>query len=101
MSDAHSMGDGEANSAYELVMPFVVTASHGGPYADESYVAGYRCGQIDERLGLFREWSGPIEAEVLKQVDLIAMKHGCQMKACGPPLDGWVQVEINIAEQPQ
>ena len=32
---------------YELVMPFVVVTSAGGPYDDESYVAGFEASRVD------------------------------------------------------
>lgn len=66
---------------YELVMPFVVTTSHGGPYEDNAFVAGWQCAEVDRELA----WGQTIKADlmrktvftgVLPQIELIAMKHG-------------------------
>lgn len=43
--------DGTEPDEYGLVMPFVSTASQGGPHDDDSYVAGYEMGQLDAFLG--------------------------------------------------
>lgn len=43
MSDEHEADFG-------LVMPFVVVVSHGGPYEDAAFAAGWECGRIDEAL---------------------------------------------------
>lgn len=43
-----------------LVMPFVVCTSEGGPYEDESFVAGWDLGTLDARLD-----AGPIQWETV------------------------------------
>jgi hypothetical protein len=34
----------------ELVVPFVVCVSHGGPYDDQSFVAGFQAGAVSKML---------------------------------------------------
>lgn len=66
---------------FDLEMPFVVTASHGGPYDDDAYTAGWEAGHIDTLLQLARDLGlGLPELTVhranLPQIDLIAMRYG-------------------------
>ena len=77
-SDELDQPEGEG---YSLVMPFVVTDSHGGPYADEPFVAGYECGRIDARLAAIAAadgdgFSATVHAANVPQLDLLAMHHG-------------------------
>lgn len=76
MTDDERVG----GEGYDLVMPFVVTASHGGPYEDEAFVAGWQCGEIDTALRATATIGGSLRRQVLRalfpQVELIAMKHG-------------------------
>lgn len=73
------------DAEYGLVMPFVVCASNGGPYDDDSFVAGYQAGQLDSELGAAGwarvERGFPIPSALVPQVDLIAMKHGYAVEA--------------------
>lgn len=75
------MADDEVE--YELVMPFVVVTSKGGPYDDEAFVAGWSCAEINQAIEAVAPWNGTfvraIRTTVLPQVDLIAMKHGYQL----------------------
>lgn len=68
---------------YELVMPFVVVTSKGGPYDDEAFAAGWACAEIDQALKAVAPWNATfartIRTTVVPQVDLIAMKHGYQL----------------------
>jgi hypothetical protein len=74
--------DQPESKAMELVMPFVVVASKGGPYDDESFAAGWQAGQIEGalatavHLGATRLHFPIFRTALLKQVDLIAMRHG-------------------------
>jgi hypothetical protein len=73
----------EAPDGYELAMPFVVVESVGGPYQDNSFVAGYTLGRLDVLLetqhpSLHQAWLTP---EMVPQVDLIAMRHGYAMQS--------------------
>jgi len=64
--------NGEAE--FGMVMPFVVTESHGGPYHDESFVAGARFAKWDMILKMqpymHQEYEHP---ELVPQLDLLAM----------------------------
>lgn len=66
---------------YESVMSIVLAKSNGGPFDDAAVVAGMTCGALDQELTMAavlhtlpheRYLDGPL----LKQADLIAMKHG-------------------------
>ncbi len=64
-------------------MPFVVCQSQGGPHADGPFVAGYECGYID---ALLETTKAPVveryvHSSNLRQLDLIAMRHGYTVKA--------------------
>lgn len=69
---------------YELVTPFVLVRSNGGPYDDASFVAGSVCGGLFIELEMCAtqravprvRWLRP---EILPQVDLIAMKYGYRL----------------------
>lgn len=72
---------------YGLVMPFVLTDDHGGPYDRHAFVSGYRLGQLDVQLSLAKAMplvepqefvAHPIEQQ---QIDLIAMRHGYTLHA--------------------
>jgi hypothetical protein len=70
--------DGEG---YELVMPFVATESHGGPYDDQAFVAGYATAQLDQVLRLaaaaqVSALTATIRVELAGQLDLIGMRWG-------------------------
>lgn len=70
------MSDDETE--YDLVYPFVVCASNGGPYEDKAFVAGVRFGQIDEVLkaGVI-SYSVTVESALVPQLELLAMHRGC------------------------
>lgn len=38
--------------AMTLVVPFIVCTSKGGPYDDDSFVAGYQAGAVDRMLAI-------------------------------------------------
>ena len=73
--------DFEAN--YGLVMPFVVTASIGGPYDDTAFVAGYEAGWLDLMLSITNKVGADVRRyvppELVAQLDLIAMRHGYKL----------------------
>lgn len=73
----------ENEASYGLVMPFVVTQSHGGPYEDSAFVAGYALGQLASDLmsRRHRVLSQYVRTQSLAQADLIAMLHGYGMRA--------------------
>ena len=64
----------------ELVMPFVVVTSQGGPFDDDTYTAGWEAGSIARHL-----WDAPAECLLMRftcrsanvpQLDLVAMDAG-------------------------
>jgi len=65
-----------------LVVPFTVCQSKGGPYEDQSFVAGFQAGELWARLTAFQAMGGVrtepqnVYTELLPQVDLIAMHFG-------------------------
>lgn len=68
------------DSEYGLVMPFVVCASKGGPYADESFVAGVRFGEMTMRLEAGETPVVSYEPPALvPQFDLLAMHCGYRL----------------------
>lgn len=81
MDDNRFDWDGEE---YEMVMPFVVVQTEGGPFDDDSFARGWDCGALDTRLG-FLDLLGVLTHQenvatlAIKQADLIAMKHGWKM----------------------
>lgn len=84
--------EGGSQPRYELVMPFVVVASAGGPYDDEAFVAGWSCAEVDQALTALAPWRATfqraVRAGVVPQVDLIAMKHGYRLVHDDPAADG-------------
>lgn len=72
---------------YRLIMPYIVCKSQGGPYDDESFVAGVRMQQINDILerdastpgkSVFSTYQSP---GLLPQLDLVAMQHGYVMES--------------------
>jgi hypothetical protein len=78
--DAHL--DQPEPDGYSLVVPFVVCRSNGGPYDDESFVAGWQCGDIDRALaaaaavGASRVRQPMVHAAIIKQLELVGMYRG-------------------------
>lgn len=72
----------EAEEAeYEMFMPIVLAKSNGGPFEDAAVVAGMTCGSIDQELKMAKVLNTLpheryVDASLLKQVDLIVMRHG-------------------------
>lgn len=66
----------------ELVLPFVVVESRGGPYEDQAFTVGYAAGHIAARLEVAQllgtdALTYPIvRRALLPQLDLIAMHFG-------------------------
>lgn len=84
-----------------MMMPFVVCASKGGPYADDAYVAGWEAGRLDLVLsgtripvGASIRLSQPIRAENEAQIDLIAMRHGLTADFEENGIEGWKLVRF-------
>lgn len=84
---------------YSLVMPFVVCASKGGPFDDESFVAGYECGifaeQLKSRSPSVTSISTTVHSGNVPQLDLLAMREGWRMTAKESEVDGWTYVTFD------
>jgi hypothetical protein len=68
-----------------LVLPFVACRSRGGPFDDDSFTAGFQCGEIDRALavaglvGAQQVRFPTVYASLLPQLDLVAMRHLYQL----------------------
>lgn len=92
----------DSGNPMELVMPFVVTASHGGPFEDTAFVAGYQAGSIDARLAVLAAAEAhslkvTVHTTLLSQLDLIAMRHGYRVEH--DPSDEWPEWTTWTAER--
>lgn len=84
---------------YELVMPFVVCATQGGPYEDRSFVAGYELGCIAADPALVGSTGRHIRTESVPQADLIAMHHNLSCEVGDADESGeWTHVRFHVAE---
>jgi hypothetical protein len=88
-----------ADDGLELVMPFIVCASKGGPFDDAAYVAGWEMGQLN--VDLAGRPDGVVErilhVDNVPQADLVAMRHGFQVERIPVPegdADGWACVRF-------
>jgi hypothetical protein len=73
--------DESEEAQYEMVMPIVLAKSNGGPFDDAAVVAGMTCGALDQELKIAAALhtlphERYIDVPLLKQIDLIAMRHG-------------------------
>jgi hypothetical protein len=69
------------HEGYELAVPFVVCASQGGPFDDDSFIAGFQAGQVDQALqaaaaSRATEVKFTVLNRLVTQLDLIAMNRG-------------------------
>jgi hypothetical protein len=93
----------------EMVLPFVVVKSKGGPYDDDAFVAGYQCGLIDKQLEIAAATNAQGVAEpivrrsLLPQLELHGMRHGFPVLKVGdsgdPELGEWCWVTF-LRESP-
>jgi hypothetical protein len=71
----------DAGEPMELVMPFVVCWSNGGPYMDDAFAAGWQAGEIAasvalaERLNVHSLHWPIFRTALTKQIDLVALRH--------------------------
>jgi hypothetical protein len=86
---------------YELVMPFVVCATNGGPYDDAAYCAGWEAGVIDSTLGIAKSLQSVGHLTLLcrgdnrAQIDLLLMKHEFDLLESSETDDGeWITMEV-------
>lgn len=88
----------EGEPEYNLLMPFVVCQSEGGPYDDEAFVAGYTCAVLEQKLQTLAVHratppSQLVRAPHLPQFDLIAMLHGYKIHVGDiDEASGWTNV---------
>ena len=88
---------------YAMVMPFILTASNGGPFDDAAFVSGWRLGHLDADLGHARASDGAvtivavIDERDTPQADLLAMRHRFTM-ATRDVGDGWVEATFEFAQ---
>lgn len=107
MSDEHDDDDDE--TTYSLVMPFVVTASHGGPFDDAAYVAGWEMGRLYQRCAILDGLEVPailatIRRANMPQADLIAMQFSRHMHEVDPDeivdelgvVEEWAAIVISV-----
>lgn len=87
MSDELQPNSGE----YVLVMPFVVCSSNGGPYDDQSFVAGARYGDLSRLLR-----SLPPEITTLQHTEYIALLPQLELLAMH---EGWAILFDHLAEE--
>lgn len=72
----------EQDHGMELILPFVVCESHGGPYEDQAFAAGYAAGhlaarmEVAEVLGVDAISYPIVRRALLPQVELIGMHYG-------------------------
>jgi len=93
----------DADEGWEKVMPFVVCKSQGGPYDDDSFVAGFELGRLDAQLPMyaalgFGSLSRLAHAETLPQVELVTMRYGYRVRYVSEEQDGWVTVDLDRVE---
>lgn len=82
-----------------LILPFVAVVSEGGQYDDHGFTAGHQVGIIDGQLGsrLVAATTYLIYRDLVKQVDLIAMRHGYSCEVLNED-EEWVQVGFTREE---
>ncbi len=91
------------DTEYELIMPFIVCQSNGGPYDDDSFVAGWELGKLDVELPThaalgYQSLSRLAHAGTVPQVELLAMKHGFRVRHVSDDQDGWVNIDLERIE---
>lgn len=90
-----SVNDEEEDIEFGLVMPFVVCESQGGPYQDDSFVAGYELGMLAARLESKPAFLRlPLRTASMRQVDLIAMRYNYSLRQHIMPIDEWTDAEF-------
>lgn len=74
------MTDNLSEGEFELLMPFVLCKSNGGPYDDSAFVAGWRLGALESKMEAARAFGLDVPPQPLypsdrPQVELLAMKY--------------------------
>lgn len=95
----------DEQESWGLVMPFVVTSSQEGPYEDNAFVAGFRCGQIYAQLEAdpnrhISEFSWTVETALLPQIRLIGMQFGLEVsEVTDTEYASWTRVTLRRSSQ--
>lgn len=88
---------------YEMVAPIVLAKSNGGPFDDAAVAAGMTCGALDQELKMTAALNTLphdryIDGQLIKQVDLTAMRHGYVLKLGDvDEASGWQHVAFDWA----
>lgn len=93
------MGDVNSDDEIELpdlIMPLVVCKSSGGPFDDDSFVAGTYFGAATSALDNDEIWEGYVPTLILAQLDLLAMARKASL--CVEDTDDsgfWTYIELH------
>lgn len=72
----------DSEDGMNLVMPLIVVASNGGPYDDQSFVAGMNLQQLwcvlERKPMSYQQF---VRSSLVPQIDLLAMHFGYRMTA--------------------
>lgn len=87
---------------YELVYPFILAESNGGPYPDGAFTAGFELGILEQRLRTLTAVEGDrtvitIRTDHIRQAELIAMHHGFPGITTEHHDDGWSTIVLTRA----
>lgn len=84
---------------YGLVMPFVCTASNGGPFDDAAFVAGCQMQKVWSDVEALKPNGGvstytcTVDERLIAQIDLVAMHFGWRTTLRGRA-DGWAFIDM-------
>lgn len=79
---------------FELVFPFSVCASQGGPFDDDAFVAGVQFGTAMERMVAgFVPATFTVDERLEALLDLVAMREGCVTEVTERE-GGWIVVGV-------
>lgn len=73
--------DQPEQEGYDLLYPFTVVTSKGGPYDDDAFTAGFACGALDRALTVVHAAGGisyqaTVRTDLVEQCELIGMARG-------------------------
>jgi hypothetical protein len=98
-SDPADQPPPDPEDAHELLYPFTVCTSAGGPYDDDTFTAGYQVGALDQALRVAHACSVDtisrvIFATLADQAELVGMARGFAIMTRDADPDGptWVCV---------
>lgn len=91
----------EDDDGLDLVMPFVVAQSKGGPYEDEAFCAGWAMGGLSALLAVGRPavHEVTIYTPAIPQADLIAMDRGYTVEFSDTDVEGWTYAVFTRAAE--